>query len=282
MCEGEDSGCFRSAGGDGWIVEWRLDAPDTGRVVADTGGRVFSMLALDARRLVCGDMNGGLHWIDLTDPSKGRDIARHHKGVFDLLLFGDHVWSAGGDGILTRWAADQARAIESIQLSAQSLRTLALSPSRGNLAVGGSDKSIYLLDPETFALNATLKDAHASSVFALAWTPDGRYLLSGGRDAMLRVWDADANFKLVDEQAAHWYTINHLVFSPDGRFFATASRDKTLKIWDAATFRLLKVIDTIRYGGHINSVNRLLWLPGGLISCSDDSTLKIWAVAAAS
>lgn len=280
LCEGENTGCFRSAGGDGWVVEWSLDNPETGRVIADTGGRVFAMLPLGAQKLVCGDMNGGLHWVDLAEPSKGRDIAHHHKGVYDLLHFGDQVLSAGGDGLLTRWSAEQGRALESIQLSAQSLRALALSPSRHLLAAACSDNSIYLLDPETFALKTTLAAAHANSVFCVAWSPDGRYLLSGGRDAMLRIWDAGENFKLVKEQAAHWYTLNHLVFSPDGRFFATASRDKTIKIWDAASFELLKVIDTIRHGGHINSVNRLLWLPGGLISASDDSTLKIWAVHA--
>ena len=83
---------------------------------------------------------------------------------------------------------------------------------------------------------------------------------------------------MLSEQPAHWYTLNHLAFSPDGALFATASRDKTIKIWDAQTFSLLKTIDTIRYGGHINSVNRLLWLPEALLSVSDDRTMKIWGI----
>ncbi|MBK8425147.1 MAG: hypothetical protein IPL27_03820 [Lewinellaceae bacterium] len=62
------------------------------------------------------------------------------------------------------------------------------------------------------------------------------------------------------------------------RFFATASRDKTLKIWDSATFTLLKVVDTIRDGGHINSVNRLLWLPECLVSASDDRSAILCVV----
>ncbi|MBK7939593.1 MAG: hypothetical protein IPJ82_22020 [Lewinellaceae bacterium] len=94
----------------------------------------------------------------------------------------------------------------------------------------------------------------------------------------MRVWDLENNFRLVSEQPAHLFTLNHIVFSPDGQFFATASRDKTIKIWDAATFQLLKVVDTIRNGGHINSVNRLLWLPGCLVSCSDDRTVMLWWV----
>ncbi len=47
---------------------------------------------------------------------------------------------------------------------------------------------------------------------------------------------------------------------------------------DSAESKLLKVVDTIRNGGHINSVNRLLWLPGCLVSCSDDRTVMLWGV----
>jgi WD40 repeat protein len=79
------------------------------------------------------------------------------------------------------------------------------------------------------------------------------------------------------EQAAHLFTLNHIAFSPDGHLFATASRDKTFKIWDAQTYELLKVVDTLRLGGHINSVNRLLWHGGGLISVSDDRRAIIWS-----
>lgn len=92
---------------------------------------------------------------------------------------------------------------------------------------------------------------------------------------MLRIWKTD-DFLPVSEQPAHWYTLNHIVFSPDGAHFATASRDKTVKIWDAATFSLVKVLDVVRDNGHVNSVNRLMWLPDGLVSASDDRNAKIW------
>lgn len=268
-----------SAGGDGWITEWDLDAPETGIVIATVPGQIFSLASLSADRFVAGDMNGGLHWINLAEPERGRDVQHHLGGVYDLLALGDSVFSAGGDGALTRWSAATGRPVESLQLSNQALRAIAHSPGRGELAVGASDHAIYLLDAATLALRRTLPVAHNNSVFAVAYSPDNRYLLSGGRDAMLRVWDLENDCTLVSEQPAHWFTVNHIAFSPpssQGRFFATASRDKTIKIWDAATFSLLKVLDTIREGGHINSVNRLLWLQDGLVSCSDDRTVKIW------
>lgn len=268
---------FLSAGGDGWVVEWNLDDPENGKLLAAVETQVFSLCALHEQQLVvAGNMNGGVHWIRYNQPELSRNVLHHQKGVYDITAIGSRLFTAGGEGMLTAWDIESARASESFHLSNQALRCLAYSEQRQELAVGASDGSIYLLDSDNLALLRVLPAAHKPSVFTLAYSPDGRYLLSGGRDAMLRVWDVADDFRLVSEQAAHWYTVNHIVFSPDGAFFATASRDKTLKIWDASTFTLLKVIDTIRDGGHINSVNRLLWLPECLISASDDRSAKVW------
>jgi WD40 repeat protein len=54
--------------------------------------------------------------------------------------------------------------------------------------------------------------------------------------------------------------------------------DKTLKIWDASEFKLLKVIDFARHGGHKNSVNKLYWsdYQDLLVSASDDKKISVW------
>ncbi len=266
-----------TAGGDGWLVDWDLDDPETGRVIASVETQVFSLLTLPGRGwVVAGNMNGGVHWIDLEHPAQTRNIQHHQKGVYDIQTAGQWLYTAGGDGVLTRWDAGTGATVESFQLTNRALRAIAISGVRSEMAVGASDGAVYLLDLETLALKNTIPKAHLPSVFALAWSPDATHLLSGGRDAMLRVWNRQKEPALVSEQPAHWYTINHIVFSPDGKYFATASRDKTVKVWDAGSFQLLKVLDTIRDGGHINSVNRLLWLPGCLLSVSDDRTMIGW------
>ncbi len=272
---------FLSAGGDGWVVEWDLDDPETGKLVASVETQCFSLCALpDRNRIVAGNMNGGIHWIDRQSPELTRNVQHHKKGVYALESVGDWLFSAGGDGFLTRWEADNARTLESLQLSHQSLRTIAYSEKKGEIAVGASNQCIYFLDTETLAIKRVLDNAHTNSVFALAYSPNGKYLLSGGRDAMLRVWDLENHCTLRSEQPAHWYTINHLAFSPDGLLFATASRDRTVKIWDAQSFELLKVVDTLRFGGHTRSVNRLLWRSDCLVSCGDDRLAMIWKITA--
>jgi len=281
LAQGQSPRHFLSAGSDGWLVEWHLDDPEMGKLVASVENQVFSLTDLpDANRLVAGNMNGGMHWVNRANPEQTRNLQFHQKGVYALVSYQDWVFSGGGDGFLTRWDAQTGNSVESLQCSHQSIRAIAVSEKRGEIALGASDHAIYLLDIQTLALKQVLQEAHSNSIFTLAYSPDARWLVSGGRDAMLRVWDMENELTLKSEQPAHLFTINHLVFSPDGRFLATASRDRTLKIWDARTFELLRVVDTLRFGSHARSVNRLLWLPDALISCSDDGQAMIWEITA--
>jgi WD40 repeat protein len=89
------------------------------------------------------------------------------------------------------------------------------------------------------------------------------------------------NFKNIKSQPAHLFTINNIAFHPTEPIFATASRDKMIKIWDLNNYKLLKVIDVIKFGGHINSVNKLLWSTFNnlLISVSDDRTVIVWKIS---
>lgn len=277
---GINPGHFLTAGGDGWVVEWDMDRPELGKLMASVETQVFALCTIPAHnRIVAGNMHGGLHWIDLAAPDLTRNLLHHRKGVFGLLPLGPWVFSIGGDGMLSRWDAAGARVVESLQVSQEALRAIAFSETRNELALGSSDRSIYLLDAETLAIRQVLANAHTNSVFSLSYTQSGQQLLSGGRDAMLRVWNLESQAALISEQAAHWFTINDIVLSPDGLLFATASRDKTIKIWDAQSFELLKVLDTLRFGAHTRSVNRLLWSPDSLISCGDDHLAMRWKIS---
>lgn len=268
-----------SGAGDGWVVAWDLQNPELGKLVAKVDRQVFSLCFLkNEGKIVAGNMDGGVHWIDLSDPAATRNIAHHQRGVFEILAVNGHVFTAGGDGKLSRWSVDEMRATESYVLANQSLRCLDFSASRQELAVGASDGAIYLLDANSLEIREIIRSAHGSSVFSIQYSPDEMQLFSGGRDAMLNVWALADGFKKTSSQPAHWYTINSIVFSPDGQRFATGSRDKTLKIWDLQTMELLKVLEGGRDGGHFNSVNRLLWLPSHLVSCSDDRTAIAWKV----
>lgn len=279
--EGEAKHYILSGAGDGWIVQWDLINPDVGRLIAKADANIFSILFIKEKQmLVLGDMNGGTHWIPVHHPTEQRNIAQHQKGVFDIQYIEKQVFSIGGDGTLTRWDMAKQRGAESIKLSNHSLRAMAYSPQRKEIAVAASDRNIYVLDVDTLSIKAIIERAHANSVFSICFSPDGKKLLSGGRDALLKVWSADNDWACISNQAAHLFTINTICFHPFGHWFATGSRDKTIKIWDANNLELLKVIDTVRHGCHVNSINTLFWSDYNhwLISGSDDRSLMVWEI----
>ena len=270
-----------SGAGDGWIVEWSLDDPENGKLIAKVDTNIFSLKYLSSTgTLVAGDMHGGVHWVKPGQPEATKDIAHHKNGVYAILELGDFIFTLGGGGILTRWSIKEERSLESLELSQKSLRSISWSPSRNELAIGASDEHIYILDATSLEIKQTLFNAHGNSVFSVQYSADENYLFSGGRDAHFRVWNCKKDYAPVFSESAHWYTINAIAFDPRGHFFATASRDKTIRIWDSKDFSLKKSLDLKKYGGHINSVNDLHWSPyrNELISARDDRSLIIWEI----
>ena len=271
-----------SGGGDGWVVEWDLSKPNlAGKLIAKVETSIYAVLKMPEQpRLVVGNRNGGVHWIDLENSLLTKNISFQKKAIFGIQLFDNQLFTIDGSGYLSRWEIAKSRAIESIQLSHSALRSLAFAPLKEEMAIGASDGNIYILNAKNFELKKIIAPAHDNSVFTLQYSADETKLLSGGRDAHIKAWNVTKNYELISTQPAHWFTVNSLVFHPSQPFFATASRDKTIKIWDAASCQLLKVIDTSRNGCHARSVNILYWsgYKNLLVSGSDDATLMVWEI----
>lgn len=282
LCQGMQPGEFFTSGGDGLLVRWNLASPDTGVALANVGIQVFSLAAIQEYNLVlAGDMNGGLHWIDLADTRNISISNGHLCGVFSILPLGKRVLTGGGKGRLLVWSAENRKLLHSLQITNTSIRAIAFSSLRNEVALGCSDNNIYLLDADTLQLRQTINQAHNSSVFSLAYANSGQMLFSGGRDAFLNAWQLEPEVQLVKSVPAHNFSINALTLIDEEKFLVTASRDKTVKVWNSQSLKLLKVLDTIRDAGHRHSVNRLLWLQDekNLISVSDDRTGIIWELA---
>jgi WD40 repeat protein len=289
LTQAKEGKSILSGAGDGWIVEWDIDNPDTGKLLAKVDSNIYSLLFLpNIRTVIVGNMNGGIHFVDIEQPQNNKNIAHHQKGVFDIQYFNNQIYTLGGDGIITRWNLSPFQSVESLQISTKNLRCMDYSPLRNEIAVGASDGNIYFLDTQ-FNVKKVIKEAHKNSIFSVKYSPDSNFLLTGGRDALLKIWHFDQksaeisqNTTPLNEIEAHNYTINDIKFNPQyPSVFATASRDKTIKIWKLNPrlegAKLLKVINTVKNGGHINSVNSIVWMNGDILaSGSDDKSIILW------
>jgi WD40 repeat protein len=276
---GEQPNVFFSAAGDGMVVQWNLDEPDQGQLVAQLPNSIYSLLHLpEAGWLVAGHNYDGIHLIDYKNKTELGSLALTKAAVFDLQTWEDTLFVATGDGFVTAVGTGRLQLLHRVQSTTQSARTIAVHDRLGEIAVGFSDHHIRVFDARTLACKTGWK-AHDNSVFAVRYSPDGRYLLSVSRDARLKVWDASTR-RQEAEVVAHMYAINHLDFSPDGKHFVTCSMDKSIKVWSFEELQLLKVIDKARHAGHGTSVNKVLWTnPRGLIlSASDDRTISSWLI----
>ena len=280
--EGADPRYFYTGAGDGMVVEWDLDHPKDGVLLARLPNSVYA-LVVDPKRnfLIVGHNYEGIHVIDLEEKVESWSLKLSSAAIFDLKVFGDELFVATGDGVLI--VVDmQLRAVKrQVKLSSKSIRVLAIAPQKKHLALGLSDHSIQVLDLAAGTLPITRLEGHSNSVFALEFSPDEKILVSGGRDACLKFWNTD-RYLLEENVVAHLYAINYLSFREDGKYLVTCSMDKSLKIWDSTNRNLLKVIDKARNAGHGTSINKVFWstYSGVIVSVSDDRSIAIWQIEA--
>ncbi|MBL0743227.1 WD40 repeat domain-containing protein [Chryseolinea lacunae] len=269
-----------SGAGDGMVVRWDLNTPDTGELVAKLPNSIYALHYHPIQNcLVAAHNYDGIHVLDGENKKELGSLQLTKAAIFDLQAYDRDLLVATGDGTVMK--VDLATLVikGQVQASTQSARTIAVNAVRGEVAVGYSDNSIRVFDGDSLALKHEWV-AHNNSVFTLRYSPDGNHLISGSRDARFKVWEATHGYGQAGEVVAHLFAINHIDFSPDGKHFVTCSMDKSIKVWDWEALKLLKVIDRSRHAGHGTSVNKLVWTNhhSQLLSASDDRTISVWNI----
>lgn len=282
LTEGCDPRCFYTGAGDGMVVEWNLDQPERGKLIAKLPHSVYG-LAVDPIRnlLFIGHNFEGVHVIDLSESKEVWSLKLTDQAIFDIKVFGDEAFVGTGDGVLIVLDIPTRSIKKHIKLSAKSIRVMSMATGKRHLAIGLSDHTIKILDLKNDFRPIHNLTGHTNSVFALSYSPDEQKLVSAGRDANLKFWDS-ADYSLQENIVAHMYAINYLYFNEEGNLLVTCSMDKSIKVWDATKRKLLKVIDKARNAGHGTSINKVIWssYQGNVISVSDDRTISIWKIEA--
>lgn len=269
---GIQEGKMMSGSGDGYLVEW--NSPEEGIPFAKVNHPIYAFAQVPKEKtLWLAENSVGIHQINTDSKKVVNTYALGKSSLFFVQIFGDRIFMGDNHGylhVLQNGTFTQHQAV-----STKSLRTLAINEARGEMAVGSSDHSIYILDLDTLQPIKKV-EGHLNSVFTLCY--HGHFLISAGRDARIRLWDSSLDYLPVTEIPAHNYTIHHLLPVEEYGLLASCSMDKSIKIWDLEDMRLLKVIDKGKFASHGTSVNRLWWnrASQSLFSASDDRTISEW------
>eukprot|EP00435_Cladocopium_sp_Y103_P029778 s3026_g7.t1 len=133
------------------------------------------------------------------------------------------------DLVLSKTLADASKNICSVSFSAQFL------------AVGGTDKKVWIYDlDQEFTLAKTLEDA-CESIYCTAWSQN-LLLAAGGEDKIVRIYDSGQEFTLLKTMGDATEAIHSLSWC--GQFLAAGSADRKVRVYDAAQdFILVRALD---------------------------------------
>lgn len=209
-----------------------------------------------------------------------------------------------------------ATGLRSAPVPSAAIRTIALHPTRGLLAMGTGDGEIAIWDASTQQFEHEWT-AHEHWVFDLEFDVDADTLVSAGGDNRTKLWSIDdwrevasfedhqddvhgavvtpdgrwlvtggddtdvlvRNLKTgeVKQLAGHQAQVTSVAVHPDGKLLFSGSRDQTVRVWDLESFSR---VTTLR--GHQEDVLHLALSSSGrwLASASYDGTVKIWSTDA--
>lgn len=148
----------------------------------------------------------------------------------------------------------------------------------GEVAVGGSDHAVYVLDAKNCKLKRTLfsRDCgHTEWVSCLMFLPDGK-LLSGGMDGRLWLW-GNSGIRGC-EAAGHTGPIAQVGVQFSSGLAVSCSYDKSVRVWDVAGVRA-RCAATL--AGHTAPVMLMAIAGGGTIASGDrGGSLMVWDATA--
>jgi len=271
-------GIFFTAGNDKGVVEWSLNQMAFVMVKMPVQSSVYYLHNFEDRLFVA-ERSGAFSVYDFLAQEITYRINAHPKPIFGMqtISYKNELLTSSEDGSVAIWSLSDFKELYRLEISTDTVRCIAISPTEKEIAFGCKDGSIHIYYSEDYSLKQILKE-HSMGVTSLAYHPNGDYLISGSRDAQLKIWNPE-DYTMTNNIPAHLFGIYDIAFHPTLPFFATASQDKSIKLWDANTFKLYKIASIDKMGiGHSHSVNKLCWSHDGskLISTGDDKKVMVW------
>ncbi|MBV9228476.1 MAG: hypothetical protein JOZ18_04110 [Chloroflexi bacterium] len=205
---------------------------------------------------------------------------------------GNRIASAGGDGTVRVWDADEGRSLLTYRGHSRRLARAGLPPTIYNIAwspeglriaSAGDGAQVRVWDATT-GHNLAIYQGHTGfspNVYALSWSPDGTRIASAcsimaGTDKTVHIWDVVTGKTLLRCNASQGlkpnFSVLAVAWSPDGTRIAAACYD-TIRVWHTANGHLISV-----YQSNSAYVNDIVWSPDStkIATANDNHTVQVW------
>jgi WD40 repeat protein len=157
----------------------------------------------------------------------------------------------------------------------QEVKAIAFSPDETQVATTGTPGGLRLRSLAGGTVARTDSPDPKELTFALgalAFSPDGQWLAAGGRDDRLLLREAGGREVILENRCG---LLRSLTFSHDGSWLAAGCDDGTLELWHWAGRRTASTPILLPAGSQI-PVSALVFTPDGLLSATQDGTVRRW------
>lgn len=205
-------------------------------------------------------------------------LGGHTSGITDVIEFTkNRIITVSKDKTIRKWNVETGDELFCYKMDVP--LTCIKKVDDNLIAVGGTDKSIYILDfsndsvkeEELDKVLISKMEEHKDIITSLEIS-ENKKLISASNDKSICVWDLK-KYKLIKKLEGHTEGVQCLKILKDGRL-ASGSFDNSIKIWDLNNYTCVKTL--IGHTGHIFCLNQLL--DGKLISGASDWSLIAWDI----
>lgn len=165
-------------------------------------------------------------------PGDGQGVWQRFATLGGISALGpspDGLWLATAlEADVRLWPTRPERWSQVIARVGSSFGVVTADAGSRRLAVGTTEGSIHLVDPE--GRGVEILEGHEGAVRGLAFRPDGRQLASASRDDTVRLWSLDGSHPPIVLRG-HEGTVSHVVYHPDGDWLVSAGFDRSIRFW---------------------------------------------------
>src|SRR5690606_25340944 len=135
LAEGADPRFFYTGAGDGMVVEWDLDNPKDGRLIAKLPHSVYALTVDKERNLLfIGHKFAGIHVIDLDVKKEIWSLKITDQSIFGLQVYQDQLLVGTADGVIVILDIEERSVLRHVKIGDKSVRILSVDSIKNHLA----------------------------------------------------------------------------------------------------------------------------------------------------